>query len=179
MDEDLQIIMRGTPEARATRIAQRAQLKPFGSGKFWKTTVDEDVYIERQVKETQPKKDVEVSLSARLKQKQNQPRETSKPEATSSMSALMNQKRTLQQDEDKSNTLILDNVPPHFDEDDIRDRLGDFNLRRVNVVRRTGMSIGKAFVVFGSNYDMIACQQYMTNARWEHYVISWSLAANS
>jgi hypothetical protein len=170
----------GPPEARIARIADRARrLKPFGVG-YWKATIEDDVYIEHAKNVEKEQTKPVVSLSAKLKQK-SQAESLASPislvDPAGSISLKMNKHRADQQLTDKNCTLLLDNVPLCYDEDDVKDQLDQFRLRRVNVVRRDNIPTGKVFIVLNSDEEMHECIDFMKTARWEYNVVTAQVPA--
>lgn len=108
-----------------------------------------------------------------LKQKQRSSQQKLSNSSTS-LSARMNQRRgnpTGERDETKC-TLFVENVPEDYVEADIKNHIEKFRYRRVNIVKRDGQSIGKAFIELESENEAQACLDAINGARWEYYVVN-------
>lgn len=120
-----------------------------------------------------------MGLRERMMMKQQQRLTEAKPNANpnTSLSARMNQRQSERQSERQSgrndkSTLFLENVPDNYTEADIKQHIGDFSYRRVNVVRREGQSTGKAFIELDSEDEATECLNTIDGQRWEYCVIS-------
>lgn len=101
---------------------------------------------------------------------------TDKPDAKGGITAKFNQRRNdlgrgSNRDETKC-TLFVENVPDDYTETDIRQQIADHPYRRVNIVKRDGVSIGKAFIELETEEDAKICMEVITGARWGHCVVS-------
>lgn len=116
---------------------------------------------------------VKMGLRERMLLKQrNTSSETGK--GSSSLSAKM-QERKNERDESKC-TLFVQNVPEGYDESDIKSHIEQFEYRRVNIVRREGVSAGKAFIELESATAAQACLNHISGAHWGHCVIEVQLS---
>lgn len=100
--------------------------------------------------------------------------------AKGGISARMNQRRNdsgrgANRDESKC-TLFVENVPDDYDEHAIRQEIADHQYRRVNIVRRDGESVGKAFIELDTEEDAKICQEVINGTRWGHCIISAQFA---
>jgi hypothetical protein len=98
-------------------------------------------------------------------------------ETPTGLSALLEQKRSNHADSEQKCTVFLENVPVDYDETDIKEHLFDYDIRRVNIVRRENQygvkeSVGKAFVECNGEEVAVECLKYLNGARWQSAVIS-------
>ena len=111
------------------------------------------------------------------KQTENKQNEAAAPAKTGIASRLKQIKQnneTLEQD----STLFVRNVPEDYTEQDIKNVLFNFNIARINIVRKsTGddgvrLSSGSAFIVLGSREDAVACMEFLHGYRWCNVIAS-------
>jgi RNA recognition motif-containing protein len=90
----------------------------------------------------------------------------------------MNQRRddAKQQHDDQLCTLFLQNIPEDYSEADIKTHIQDYKFRRVNIVRRDGESIGKAFIELESTEETQGCLEAINGQKWGYCVIEVQLS---
>ena len=121
---------------------------------------------------------VKLGLKARMEQKERLRKNAETPvSAGVSLSDKLRVRQEQNQDNEQLCTLFLENVPSEYIERDIKDQLSNYDVRRINIVKRDNgygvkESVGKAFVVLHCVIDAEACQIYLNQCRWEHHVVS-------
>lgn len=127
-----------------------------------------------------PDPSVKMGLRERMLHKQRNRVETEPIPSTkpNSLSARMNQRRddAKQQHDDGLCTLFLQNIPEDYSEADIKTHIQDYKFRRVNVVRRDGESIGKAFIELESTEATQTCLEAINGQKWGYCVIEVQLS---
>jgi len=130
--------------------------------------------------ESLPDPSVKMGLRERMLHKQRnrvdtEPTPSAKP---NSHSARMNQRRddAKQQHDEQLCTLFLQNIPEDYSESDIKTHIEDYQFRRVNVVRREGESIGKAFIELESSEETQRCLDAINGQKWGYCVIEVQLS---
>ena len=88
----------------------------------------------------------------------------------------MNQRRGAAQQDGHKSTLFVENVPDEYTEDEIKGHIGDFHYRRVNIVRRDGKSMGKAFIELESAEEAQACLSAINGQHWSYCVVNAQLS---
>jgi len=127
-----------------------------------------------------PDPSVKMGLRERMlhKQRNRVDTETTPSTKPNSLSARMNQRRddAKQQQDDQLCTLFLQNIPEDYSEADIKTHIQDYKFRRVNVVRRDGESIGKAFIELESTEATQTCLEAINGQKWGYCVIEVQLS---
>jgi len=123
---------------------------------------------------------VKMGLRERMlhKQRNRTDTEESSLPKPNSLSARMNQRRddAKQQHDEQLCTLFLQNIPEDYSEADIKTHIQDYKYRRVNVVRREGESIGKAFIELESAEETQTCLEAINGQKWGYCVIEVQLS---
>lgn len=88
------------------------------------------------------------------------------------LSSVLHQRRHGPERDESKCTLFVENIPEDYQEADIKEHIAEFQYRRVNIVRRDGESIGKAFIELDSEADAEACLQAVHGSRWSYCVVS-------
>jgi hypothetical protein len=130
--------------------------------------------------EPEPDPSVKMGLRERMlyKQRNRVETETTPSAKPNSLSARMNQRRddAKQQHDDQLCTLFLQNIPEDYSEADIKTHIQDYKFRRVNIVRRDGESIGKAFIELESTEETQGCLEAINGQKWGYCVIEVQLS---
>lgn len=145
--------------------------------------MNKEMGIEDTVKDSIPDKKQDLtclSLRERMKLK-SKSRSTTEDTKDNSISSRLKQKREKNSDKSQQCTLFLENVPEIYNEMDIKSHLGQFDIKRVTIVRRENQSgvkesVGKAFVECYEVEETQKCMEHLNTCRWEHYVISAQLS---
>lgn len=105
------------------------------------------------------------------KQQERQTTETSvNPE--NSLSARLNRKKEYNKDNEHKCTLFIDNVPLEYHESDIKSKISEYDFKRVSIVKRDGVSIGKAFIELNNEDEAKDCLEFINGQNWEYSVIN-------
>jgi hypothetical protein len=112
-----------------------------------------------------------MGIRERLLLKQHQQSNVPVGNPKTSLSARMNQIHGGPRNETKC-TLFLENIPEDYTESDIKNHISNFQYRRVNIVRRDGQSMGKAFIELDSEDETTSCLSAIDGQRWSYYIIS-------
>jgi len=117
-----------------------------------------------------------LGLRERLLLKQQsrseQPEQIKNP--ANSIAARMSQRGAIR--DDTNCTLFIENVPDDYTEADIKTHIESYKFRRVNIVRREGQSVGKAFIELDSAEEALACMECINGQQWGYHIISAELS---
>jgi hypothetical protein len=125
---------------------------------------------------------VKQSLRLRFKQKTySRQQQQSDPDTPKSLASRLEDRRAERDESQQKSTLFIENVPEEYEEADIKEHLQDYDIRRINIVRRDNMrgvkeSVGKAFIECDTEDVAIRCLEYLKTCRWENSVISAQLS---
>jgi len=89
------------------------------------------------------------------------------------LSARLRQMKTDRVETEQEFTLFVSNISQDTDEQDLRDILTDFNVRRVNYVRKNGNPVhsGVGFVVLAARDEAERCMGFLNGHKFHHLIL--------
>jgi hypothetical protein len=159
-------IIRGIPEDQELPCSQPAAEAAGGTG-----TAEEPAQAQ-PVKSLGIRGRFNAKVAERKQKEETNPTLSTASSSGVGLSARLKQMKQDKQDTEQDSTLFVSNISEDTDENELRAVLKDFQLRRINFVRKGGPShTGAGFVVLAARDEATRCVEFLNGYRLNHLVL--------